>query len=116
MVSIGRVERGIASYLDREMLPKLDADGLQGFGIGVATSILIKRVGHIVNSLKNNNIMQMLGVFDGKGNVDIDILRDAVKENISDNGRKMSFSILGSFTFYKSDVDILYNCIMEAAE
>ena len=116
MVSIRRVEKGIATYLDKEMMPKMDTEGLQGFGIGVATSLLIKRVGNIIEGYKNNGVAQALGVFDKNGNVDIDVLREVLKENISDNGRKMALPVLGSFTFYKSDVDMLYDCIMEASE
>ena len=116
MVSIRRVEKGIATYLDKEMMPKTDTEGLQGFGIGVATSLLIKRVGNIVEGYRNNGVAQALGVFDKNGNVDVDVLREVLKENISDNGRKMALPVLGSFTFYRSDVDMLYDCIMEASE
>lgn len=116
MVSIRRVEKGIATYLDKEMTPKTDTEGLQGFGIGVATSLLIKRVGNIVEGYKNNGIAQALGVFDKNGNVDVDVLREVLKDNIADSGKKMTFPIVGSFTFYKSDVDMLYDCIMEASE
>ena len=116
MVSVSKVEKGIATYLDREMMPKIDADGLQGFGTGVMMSLMVKRVGGIINSYKDNGVAQALGIFDKKGHIDVDVLREVLKENISDNGRKMTFPIVGSFTFYKGDVDMLYSCIMEVAE
>lgn len=116
MVSVSRVEKGIATYLDREMMPKLDTDGLQGFGVGVITSLMVKRAGHIISGYKDNGIAQALGIFDKNGHVDVDVLREVLKENISDSGRKMTFPIVGSFTFYKNDVDMLYSCIMEVAE
>ena len=46
----------------------------------------------------------------------VDVLREVLKDNIADSGKKMTFPIVGSFTFYKSDVDMLYDCIMEASE
>jgi Ca2+-binding EF-hand superfamily protein len=113
---MARVEKGIAAYLDREMMPKVDADGLQGFGVGIVTTLLIKRVGNVIDSYKDNKIAQALGVFDKNGNVDVDVLREVLKDNISDNGRKMTFPIVGSFTFYRNDVDMLYSCIMEAGD
>ena len=116
MVSVGRVEKGIATYLDREMMSKVDVDGLQGFGVGIMSSLMVKRVGTIISGYKDNGIAQALGVFDKNGYIDIDVLREVLKENISDNGRKMTFPIIGSFTFYKGDVDMLYSCIMEVGE
>ena len=116
MVSVSKVERGIATYLDREMMPKIDADGLQGFGTGIMMGLVVKRAGSIINGYKDNSIAQALGIFDKKGNIDVDVLREVLKENISENGRKMTFPIVGSFTFYKGDVDMLYSCIMEVAE
>ena len=78
MVSIRRVEKGIATYLDKEMMPKMDTEGLQGFGIGVATSLLIKRVGNIIEGYKNNGVAQALllthlhkQLGDGRGTVDL---------------------------------------------
>ena len=116
MVSVSRVEKGIATYLDREMMSKIDADGLQGFGTGIMISLMVKRAGSIISGYKDNNIAQALGIFDKNGNIDVDVLREVLKENISENGRKMTFPIVGSFTFYKGDVDMLYSCIMEVAE
>jgi hypothetical protein len=114
VVSISRVEKGIATYLDREMMPKLDTEGIQGFGTGVMMSLMVKRAGNIIGSYKDNGIAQALGIFDKKGDIDVDVLREVLRDNIPDNGRKMTFPIVGSFTFYKTDVDMLYSCIMEA--
>lgn len=54
----------------------------------------------------------MLKIFDDKGNVDIDILRDVVKDNISNNGFAITVPVLGELKFHKSDVDNLYDDIM----
>nr|DAF83942.1 MAG TPA: hypothetical protein [Caudoviricetes sp.] len=54
----------------------------------------------------------MLGIFDADGNVDIDILKQVVKDNISNNGFVITVPVLGELKFHKSDVDNLYNDIM----
>lgn len=54
----------------------------------------------------------MLKVFDDNGNIDIDILRDVIKDNIGNNGFVITVPILGELKFRKSDVDNLYNDIM----
>lgn len=58
----------------------------------------------------------MLKIFDDNGNIDIDILRDVIKDNISNNGFVITVPILGELKFYKSDVDNLYNDIMSNAK
>jgi len=54
----------------------------------------------------------MLGIFDVDGNVDIDILKQVVKDNISNTGFVLTVPVLGEPQFHKGGVDNLYNDIM----
>lgn len=44
-------------------------------------------------------------------NIDIDVLRDVVKENVPNSGFVVTVPILGELKFHKSDVDNLYEDI-----
>lgn len=113
MVSVDCVEKGIASYLDTELITKLPQDGIQRVLVGTVASLMIKKSGNLVNSLKNNQLVQMLELMDENNNIDIDTLRDELKNNIQDCGVRIEVPILGVMTFHKQDVDTLYSHIMK---
>lgn len=113
MVSIDRIERGIAKYFDVELKEKLPPNGFERVFVGTAISIAIKRSGRIIAEMKDNKAVQMLGIMDDKGNVDIDILRDEVKNQMPESGIKVDLPLIGMMTFKKEDIDILYSYINE---
>lgn len=116
MVSIARAEQGFANFLDKEMLAKLPDGGLQKTAIGVLSALIVRRGGNVINGLKDGKLIKALGVFDEEGNVDIDVLRDVVKENIPEGGLKIDLPIIGKMTIFKEDVDALHRHIMEVGE
>ena len=110
MVSVESIGKGIAKFADREILKNVD--GWQKVVVGAAIALAINRSQDIVASYKENNIVKMLKIFDDTGNVDIDILREVVKDSISNNGFVITVPILGELKFHKSDIDNLYDDIM----
>lgn len=100
----------MAKFADREILKNVD--GWQKVVVGAAIALAINRSQDIVASYRENNVVKMLKIFDDKGNVDIDILREVVKDNISNNGFVITVPVLGELKFHKSDVDNLYDDIM----
>lgn len=115
MVSVDCVEKGIASYLDSELITKLPQDGIQRVLVGTVASLMIKKSGNLVDSLKNNQLVQMLELMDDNNNVDIDTLRDELKNNIQECGVRIDIPVLGVMTFHKQDIDTLYSHIMKYA-
>lgn len=113
MVSIGKIEQGVAAYLDTEVMPKFPNSGFEKVLAGTAMSIIIRRSGRIVESYKDNKAVQMLGLMDSEGNVDIDILAEELKKNFPKDGMKVDVPIIGSMTFHKEDVDKLHEYITE---
>lgn len=111
MVSIEKIEKGVAAYLDSELMPKLPANGVQKVLAGTAISLLIKRSGTIVESYKDNQVVQMLGIMDADGNVDVDVLAEELKKNIPTDGVKVDVPVIGALTFRKDDVDKLHKLI-----
>lgn len=110
MVSVESIGNGIAKFADREILKNVD--GWQKVVVGAAIALAINRSQDIVASYRDNNIVKMLKIFDENGNIDLDVLRDVIKDNISNNGFVITVPILGELKFHKSDVDNLYNDIM----
>lgn len=113
MVSIGKIEQGIAAYIDSELMPKLPSNGVQKLIAGTAISVLIKRSGTILESYKDNQIVKMLGIMDTDGNVDVDVLAEELKKNMPAEGVKVDVPVIGMLTFKKEDVDKLHKCITD---
>ena len=113
MVSIDKIEQGIARYLDGELMPQLQGNGWEKVLVGTMSSLAIRKSGAIVAGYKDNKIVKMLGIMDDKGNVDIETLAVEVKKNIPKEGIKIDIPVVGTMTFHKDDVDKLYDYIME---
>lgn len=113
MVSVDKIEQGVANYLDAELMPKLQKTGVERVIVGTAAALLIRRTGAIVEGYKDNKLVKMLGIIDESGNVDVDVLIEELKKNISKDGVNIDIPIVGILTFHKEDVDKLYEYIME---
>lgn len=115
MVSIDCVERGLARYIDTEILPNLPKDGVKGVGIGIAASLLVKRGGVILREYIKNPMLQQLGIVSVDGSVDLDVLREAAMENISAQGVVVDLPLGVTLRINADDVDSIYKAIREEA-
>ena len=105
MVTIENIQRGVAAYLDNEMMPQFPVNGIEKVLAGTAMSLAIRRSGVIMGSLKDNKSVQMLGIMDTEGKVDVDVLAEELKRNIPVDGVKIDVPFIGVLTFHKADVD-----------
>lgn len=112
MVSIDKIEQGVANYLDGELMPQLKGNGFEKVVVGTAASLFIRRSGKIIEGYKDNKFIKMLGIMDGEGNVDVDVLSEELKKNIPNDGIKVDVPIIGTLTFHKEDIDKLNDYIM----
>lgn len=113
MVSKTQIEKGIANYLDSEFMPKLHTDKWKEVLIGTAASIMVRRVGAVVDSMSCYKVITTLGIIDGNGDVDLDILTEEIKKNVPPEGFAVQIPVLGEITLYQSDVEKLYRKITE---
>lgn len=111
MVTIQKIEQGIAAYLDSELMPHFTGGGFEKVIAGTAMSLIVRRGGNILNHYKDNKTIRMLGLMDDNGNIDIDILAEEFKKNIPAEGMKVEIPIIGTMTFHKDDVDKLHEYI-----
>lgn len=112
MVSVDKIEQGVANYLDAELMPQLKGNGIEKVIVGTTASLLIRKTGTIIEGYKDNKLVKMLGIIDDNGAVDVDTLVEEVKKNIPKEGIKIEVPILGTLTFHKDDVDKLYDYIV----
>ena len=115
MVSIESVERGIARFIDSEIMPAIKTDGIKGFAICAAASLLVKRGGNLLRAYAKNPILQQMGLVTADGAVDLDALRDAVRDNIPAGGLLVELPMGISIRINTADVDTLYRAIREEA-
>ena len=116
MATIEQIKRGIATFVDNEMLAKMQIGSFQrvmiGTGIGLALSNLDKTLRF------DNPIISMLGVVNEDGTINIDSVASELKKNIPDEGMRFDLDILGiklgSIVFHKNDVEILRTNIASA--
>ena len=112
MVTIDQVEQGVAAYLDKELMPILPETGFQKVMIGTGISLIIRKYKNQIAGLRDNKVVQMMGIFDDEGNVDIDILKEELMKQVPEKGFKVEVPVVGGLTFKKDDVTKLYGYIV----
>lgn len=115
MVSIESVERGMARYIDSEIIPAIKTDGIKGFAVGTVASLLVKRGGNLLRAYAKSPVLQQMGLVTPDGAVDLDALREAARENIPTGGLQVDLPLGISMRITTADVDLLYEAIRKEA-
>lgn len=115
MVSIDNVERGLARYIDEIFLPAVPRDGLKGFAVGAAATLLVKRGGNVLRELIKNPWLQQMGVVSPDGSVDLDLLREIAIANLPPTGLTVNTPIGITIRVNQTDVAAMYDSIKREA-
>ena len=112
MVTIDQAMRGVAKYADNEIIPHLPTG--KGIGAGIALALIMDGGKSRILALKDHPAVQMMGIMDEEGNIDLDRLYNAVRTRV--DGKKIPWDIpvIGELKFDANDVDRLYKYIQEA--
>ena len=119
MVSIDQIQRGVARYIDNDVMPSIGQTGFARIAIGAAAGILVQRAGRLVEAYTANPALRALGLTDEAHNVDIDVLATEFKKNVPDEGFKIRIpnpltgADVMAMTFKRDDVDRLYQYIKQ---
>ena len=115
MVLVEKAKRGIAAYLDAELMPNLAVKSWERIVVGGAISIAVSKAEKIIDKYKSNPMVEALEIFGSDGSVDVDLLKDTLKAQISKEGcmEISSIPIVGKLTFRSDDVDKVYDYIMK---
>lgn len=111
MVPISQVQQGVTVYIDREIVAKLG--GWQKWVFGAGAGALMAKFPELVNDLKQNQFVQMMGVINDNDEVDIELLHEQLSEQARRHG-SVTFSVplIGALTLNEGDVDRAYHYIV----
>ena len=113
MVSIDQVEKGIAKYMDEELLPTLPQQGWKGFGLSVAAGLLIKRGGAMLREAVKAPVLQKMGLVSPEGAVDLAALREVMTERMPETGLVIETPLGINLRMRTEDMNNLFKAIEE---
>ena len=105
------IEKGIANYLDKEFLNQYESTSFQRAMLGVAISLFLNKKSQEIKNMISNGLGKTMGISDDDGMIDIDLLKDTIKQQITEEGIKYKNPYIGTITFHKDDVDVLYKYV-----
>lgn len=77
MITIDQAMRGVVRFIDTEILPHLPTG--KGIGAGIAVALIMDGGKERILALRENPVVQMMGVMDEAGNINIDRLYNAAR-------------------------------------
>ena len=112
MVTIDQAMRGVAKYADDEIIPHLPMG--KGIGAGIALALIMDGGKSRILALKDHPAVQMMGIMDAEGNIDLDRLYNAARTRVDGKNIPLTIPVIGELRFDVNDVDRLYKYIQEA--
>lgn len=110
MVDIGRIQNGIARYIDSELVPKMN--GLNKWVFSAVAAAYIADAPKLVERIKDNTMLAPLNLIDAAGNVDVDKVYTHLKPAAAKCPAPIAIPGIGTITLTETDVDALYNYII----
>ena len=112
MVTIDQAMRGVAKFADNEIIPHLPTG--KGIGAGIALALIMDGGKSRILALREHPVVQMMGVMDEEGNIDLDRLYNAARARVDGKKIPLTIPVIGELRFDVNDVDRLYKYIQEA--
>lgn len=112
MVTIDQAMRGAMRLADSEIIPHLPTG--KGIGAGIALALIMDGGKDRLMKLREHPAVQLMGVMDDGGNIDIDRLYNAARPKMEGQKLPVDVPIIGELRFDVGDLDKLYRYIKEA--
>lgn len=112
MVSINRVQTGLSRYLDNEIMPKLS--GWQKWVFSAAATAYIADAPKVAEKVRASTALASLSLIDEANNIDVEKIYQHLRPAAEKCPAPISIPGMGTITLTVSDVDMLYNCIMQS--
>lgn len=112
MVTIDQAMRGAMRFAGSEIIPHLPTG--KGIGAGIALALIMDGGKERLLKLKEHPAVQLMGVMDESGNIDVDRLYNAARPKMGGQKLPVNVPILGELRFDVGDLDKLYRYIKEA--
>ena len=107
MITYNKFITGLTEYIDVEIVGKLV--GYPKWIFGTLVGVALSRAINIFNTLKENEMIKMLGIIDKENNIDIEVLYTELKKQAHKEAITFDVPMLGSLTLTETDVDKVYN-------
>ena len=114
MVTIDQAMRGVAQYADNEIIPHLPTG--KGIGAGIALALIMDGGKSRILALKDHPAVQMMGIMDEEGNIDLERLYNAARARVDGKKIPLTIPVIGELRFDVNDVDRLYKYIQGGGE
>ena len=117
MVNTNQIKRGIAAFVDNEIMPHIPGGGLKKVAAGTVVALFLDNLDKTLTSA-DSPYLGLLGIKNDSGDIDIYKVGEKIKENMTDDGARIDINVLGfnfgTMTFHRSDVDTLVRYITNA--
>ena len=113
MVSVDKIQRGAARFVDMEILPKLE--GRDKWLVTGAVTLYLSKLPAMVQMVKNKDAVKLLGIISEDGqSVDIDMLMNSIIPAARQSPASFKIPLGGTLNFTEADIETLRNYIMQA--
>lgn len=110
MVHYSKVINGVMSYVDAEIVGKMNGS-LKGWGVGIVAGLLGKRAEQMFMALREQPVLTSLGLVDGEM-VDVEAIYAEALRMAQRGSATANVPMLGAITFSAADVESLYRYII----
>lgn len=107
-----QIKNGIQMYLERELMTKVQ--GWQKWLIGAGASIMLEKSDNLMIHLTENPLVHSLDLVDAEGEIDIETIYRHFLAEAQKGPVTFNVPMLGNVTMKDSDVDQIYQCILQA--
>lgn len=111
MATIDQIMRAVTRFADNEVLPRLPTG--KGIGAGILLALVMEGGREKLLALREHPVVQMMGVMDESGNVDVEKLYSVARPKLDGKKLPVSIPIIGELRFDVNDLDRLYSMVQE---
>jgi hypothetical protein len=114
MTTIAQAQRGIANFIDREVIPSLSV--MERIVVGTGAGLITARLPEVIKIYANHPLMQAMNVVDVQnGEIDIQAIYDSAIPYIGADQIPVKIPLVGiTLKMGKREFETLYKYIMEA--
>lgn len=112
MTSIDKIQRGASRFVDMELMPKLA--GRDKWIVAGVVTLYIKRLPALLEKARSSEAVKLLDVIGEDNSVDLEAVYNSVKPAAVQTPAAINIPMGGMITITASDIDTLYNYIMQA--
>ena len=103
---------GVSKFLDTTVLSQYPPTSIKRIISAAGIAIYLQQNSNLVDSIISNPAFSSLHLCDENGMINIELLRDVIKNEVSKAGFvRIKFPMLGDVDFTPEDIDSLYKCI-----